>query len=54
MSCPNYHNQDVTLETKKDDGQGYWELEQYSCSACGCEWEWEMTMEITKKGKKEE
>lgn len=54
MSCPNCGNEDITLERQTNDGQGYQEHEEYSCSKCGCEWEWDMNKTITKQGKQEE
>jgi len=51
MGCPNCHNEDVEMERKNDDGQGFYEEEDYVCNKCGCEWTWKMEKEITKQGK---
>ena len=52
MSCPNCHSIEFEMTDKKDDGQGYYEEEEYTCSKCNCVWVWKMEKEIIKEGKK--
>jgi transposase-like protein len=52
-NCPECHSTNIEMANKKDDGQGFYEKEEYICSDCNCEWEWEMTKTITKHGKNE-
>jgi len=51
MVCPCCGSLDIDRVNVKDDGQGYWQKEEYICYECDCEWEWKMIKTITKKGK---
>lgn len=51
-NCPECHSDNIEMVRKADDGQGYWESEDYVCLKCNCEWTWEMNKIITKHGKR--
>lgn len=51
--CPECGSRDVELMSSGDDGQGYYEEQDYVCERCGCEWTWTMTKKVTKHGREE-